>query len=369
MQEERDVVVVGAGLAGSVVARCLAEAGRQVAVLERRSGPGGLASDALDAGGRRVHCFGPHVFHSNDEQVVAFLSRFTAWQPYVHRVLARVGERLLPFPINRCTINQLYGLDLDADGVARFLAARRQAHAPPANAAEVALDAVGPELYDTFYRAYSRKQWGVEATCLPPEVIARIPVRYDDDDRYFTDRFQGLPAIGYQGLCRCLLDHPGITCRWQQSYQAAQHRRLGRHMVWTGALDELCDQVYGRLPYRRVRFAISHHEDPAARQPAAVINEAGADVAHTRTTDCSWFSPPDCTGTVLVQEFPGDDGEPCYPMPWAEGATLARRYRALVAGRDDVSCVGRLAEYRYYNMDQVVAVALTTASRLVQGMA
>ncbi len=336
MQVCADVLVVGAGLAGSVMARCLAEAGAVVVVLERQAGPGGLAEDALDEAGRRVHRYGPHVFHTNDDQVMAFLSRFTAWQPYVHRVLARVGERLLPFPINRQTINRLYDLDLDPAGVERFLTARRQHHVPAATAAEVALDGVGPELYELFYRAYSRKQWGVEATCLPPEVIARIPVRYDDDDRYFTDRFQGLPEAGYQGLCRRLLDHPSITCHWQQPYRAAEHRPWGRHLVWTGALDVLCDRIYGALPYRRVRFAISRHPDAAARQPAAVINEVTDAVPHTRTTDCAWLSPPGCTGTVLVQEFPGPEGEPCYPMPWAEGAALAQRYRALVAGREDV---------------------------------
>jgi UDP-galactopyranose mutase len=358
-----DVLVVGAGFAGAVTAERLAASGRSVLVIDRREHLGGNAHDRIDAHGHLIHPYGPHIFHTGSEAVVEYLSQFTAWRPYQHRVLARVRSRLLPIPINRTTINRLYGLELDEAGVAAFLARAREPRAMLRHAEDAVLDAVGRELYELFFRGYTRKQWGMDASLLDAAVTARIPVRHNDDDRYFTDRFQQMPADGYDRMFSRLLDHPRIRVETATAWDGDRHRARCRHVVWTGALDAYFGHRLGRLPYRSLRF--EHIWQPGSRvQPTGTINEPDESVPYTRTTEFAHLTGCSAPGTALVREHPSAEGDPYYPVPTPESRALADRYRALAEAEPATSFVGRLAQYRYFNMDQVVGAALALAKRL-----
>ncbi len=364
-RERFDALVVGAGFAGSVLAERLAEgSGQRVLVIDRRDHIGGNAFDHHDAAGVLVHRYGPHIFHTNSQKVVDYLGRFTAWRPYEHRVLARVGDHHLPMPINRTTLNGLYGLDLRTDeDAAAFLAARAEPLAEIRTAEDVVVAAVGRELYETFFRGYTRKQWGLDPSELDRSVTARVPTRTDTDDRYFLDRFQAMPADGYTAMFRRMLDHPRITVRTGTDYRSLRDRVDVAHTVFTGPVDEFFDHRFGRLPYRSLAFRHETH-DRETFQPVAVVNYPAADVAHTRITEYKHLTGQRHESTSISYEFPSDEGDPYYPVPREENQALYRRYEALANATPDVSFVGRLATYRYYNMDQVVGQALATYARL-----
>src|SRR3954447_20641150 len=206
-----DVLVVGAGFAGSVIAERFASTGRSVLVLDRRPHIAGNAYDHSDSAGVLIHRYGPHIFHTNAAQIVDYLSRFTEWRPYEHRVLAQVGDALLPIPINRTTINRFFNVALSEQDVPEFLARKAERVPDVKTSADVVLSTVGRELYETFFRGYTRKQWGVDPSELDKSVTARVPTRTNDDDRYFTDKFQAMPADGYSRMFEYMLDQPGIT--------------------------------------------------------------------------------------------------------------------------------------------------------------
>ncbi len=362
-----DAVVVGAGLAGATMAERLACAGRSVLVVDRRDHLAGNAFDHPDVHGVVIHRYGPHIFHSNSDAVVAYLSRFTAWRPYQHRVLARVPWRgrseLVPVPINRITINRLYGTDLDSAGVAALLERLREPRAPLATSEDVVLNAVGRELYEAFFRGYTRKQWGRDPSELDAAVTARIPTRSDDDDRYFTDSFQAMPADGYAALVERMLAQPRIQVELGRDLSAAAAHALAPLVVWTGPLDVYFACDYGPLPWRSLRFEHEHRPVICA-QAAPVINECDASVPFTRTSELTQITGQVHAGTTLTREFPQDHGEPYYPVPAPEAKALADRYRTRAAAEPATIFVGRLAQYRYFNMDQVVAAALTQAEKL-----
>ncbi|WP_374447664.1 UDP-galactopyranose mutase [Stella sp.] len=363
-----EILVVGAGFAGAVTARELAEAGFGVRVVDARDHVGGNAYDAPDPHGVLLHRYGPHIFHTNSDRVLAWLSRFTGWRPYEHRVLASVDGMLVPVPINRTTINRLYGLDLDEAGVARHLEAVRRPVERPANSEELLLATIGPDLCDRLFRGYSRKQWGRELSELGPQVAGRIPVRTGDDDRYFTDTHQCMPADGYTAMFRRILDHPRIRLELATRFDPAHDGGRWAHVVYTGPIDGFFGQRFGPLPYRSLRFETEHHPDREFALPVATVNHPNAH-AYTRITEFKHMTGQRCRGTTLVREYPTADGPPFYPVPNAQSEQLYLRYRALADALPEVSFVGRLAEYRYYNMDQVVAAALRTAGRIVARLA
>ncbi len=357
-----DVLVVGAGFAGSVLAERLASVGERVLLVDRRPHIGGNAYDRLDEAGVLIHPYGPHIFHTNSDVVLDYLSRFTAWRTYEHRVLADVRGQLLPVPINRTTVNRFFGLDLALDEVGAFLAARAEPAHPVRSAADVVLGTVGRELYEAFFRGYTEKQWGLDPSALDRSVTARVPARTDDDDRYFQDRYQCMPRHGYTRLFERMLDHPNITVALETEYSELDLSRF-RHVVFTGPVDAFFGYRYGPLPYRSLRF--EHRTlDCARHQPVAVVNYPGAAVPWTRITEFKHLTGQVHPQTSLCTEFPGPEGDPYYPVPRPENAALYRRYRALADARTDVTFVGRLATYQYYNMDQVVAQALVTFERL-----
>ncbi len=364
---EYDHVVVGAGFAGSVLAeRLAAGSGRRVLLVDRRPHIGGNAHDAPDAAGILIHPYGPHIFHTNSEAVMDYLSRFTAWRPYEHRVLARVptfaGCQLLPIPINRTTVNRFFGVDLAEAEVAAFLGARAVSRVPVRTSADVVLGAVGRELYEAFFQGYTRKQWGLDPSELDKSVTARVPTRTNDDDRYFTDRFQAMPRDGYTAMFRRMLHHPNIEVALETEWQDVGSR--SPHMVFTGPVDEYFGHRHGRLPYRSLRF---EHEtlEVAQALPVGVVNEPDPAVPYTRTTEFKHLTGQVHAQTSLCREYPTAEGDPYYPVPRPENADLYRRYQALADATDDVTFVGRLATYKYYNMDQVVAQALSTWQKLM----
>ena len=359
-----DVMVVGAGFAGAVMAERLADGGKRVLVVDRRPHIAGNAFDRLDDAGLLIHQYGPHIFHTNSSEIVDYLSRFTQWRPYEHRVLADVDGMLVPMPINRTTLNRLYGCNLASDvDAAAFLAARAEPVAVVRTSADVVIAAIGRELYETFFRGYTRKQWGVDPSELDKSVTSRVPTRTSLDDRYFTDSFQAMPAAGYTAMFENLLDHPNIEVLLGVEYEAAVRAYPHDHLVFTGPIDEYFGFCYGKLPYRSLRF---HHETLEVEQfqPVAVVNYPSEDVPYTRITEYKYLTGQVGPKTSLTYEYPSAEGDPYYPIPRAENQALFKRYEALALAQSNVTFVGRLATYRYYNMDQVVGQALATYRRV-----
>lgn len=357
-------LIVGAGFAGSVVARELADAGRRVHVIDKRPHIAGNAYDELDAHGVLVHRYGPHIFHTNGERIFRWLSRFTEWRPYEHRVLGVVEGKPYPFPINRDTLNQLYGLDLDEAGAAMFFERVREPRDPVRTSEDVVLNSVGRDLYEKFFLNYTRKQWGLEPSQLKAGVAARIPTRTSTDDRYFTDSYQAMPLRGYTKMFEAILDHPGITVETGVDFADVGRSAYG-HIVYTGPIDGFYGHCYGRLPYRSLRFEHEHLADVTQYQSVGTVNYPN-DHAYTRITEFKHLSGQEHVGTSIVREYPQAEGEPYYPIPRDENEVLFKRYEALANAEPDVTFVGRLAQYRYYNMDQVVGAALAAAGRLLE---
>jgi len=359
-----DVLVVGAGFSGSVMARRLAEAGRQIVLYERRPHVAGNAFDELDAHGIRIHRYGPHLFHTNSQAVFDFLSRFTEWHPYEHHVMARLDGRYVPMPINVDTINQLYGLDLDEAGIQAFLERVREKRMPIRTSEDVVLNAVGRDLCDKFFRGYTRKQWGLDLSELDAAVAARVPARTNRDARYFTDTYQALPSEGFTAMFEQMLHHPNIRVEVGVAY-SAKTAPPARLTVYTGSVDEYFGSCLGKLPYRSLRFQHEHLSGVTQFQPVGTVNYPDENIPYTRITEFKHLYGQVHSGTSIVREFPTSEGDPYYPVPRPENKKLHEQYAALAAERKDVVFVGRLAQYRYYNMDQAAAAALRVSAQLI----
>ncbi|HEX4523296.1 MAG TPA: UDP-galactopyranose mutase [Casimicrobiaceae bacterium] len=359
-----DVLVVGMGLAGLTAARTLADTGFRVHLVDRRNHVGGNAFDTIDAHGILIHPYGPHIFHTNAERIVEFLSRFTGWRRYEHRVLAKVGDQMLPLPINRTTINRLYGLDLDEQGVRDFLARVRQPRDRLVTSEDAVLASVGSDLCEKFFRGYTRKQWGLDLSELSAGVVARIPVRTNDDDGYFSDKYQLMPDQGYTAMFLRMLDHPLISYETAVDFAQIRDRARYRWLVYTGRIDAYFDYCYGRLPYRSLEFHHKHLPSVERFQPVGTVNFPN-DFEFTRITEFKHLTGQPHAGTSIVREFPRANGEPFYPVPRPENEALFKKYEARAAECERVTFVGRLAQYRYYNMDQVVGAALAATGRLM----
>ncbi|MBI6855058.1 UDP-galactopyranose mutase [Pseudomonas cichorii] len=361
-----DYLIVGAGFAGSVLAERLAcGLGLKVLLIDRRAHIGGNAYDHLDEAGILVHRYGPHIFHTNAQRIVDYLSRFTEWRPYEHRVLARVRGQQVPVPINLTTLNKLYGLALDEAGAERFLAERAEPVDPIRSAEDVVVGQVGRELYELFFRGYTRKQWGLDPAQLDRSVTARVPARTNADDRYFTDSFQMMPRQGYTALFERMLDHPGIDILLGVDFAEIDRLLPRGHLVYCGPVDEYFGYSLGRLPYRSLRF---EHRTLAQQrfQDVAVVNYPDETVPHTRITEYKHLTGQEHAQTSVTYEYPCAEGDPYYPVPAAENAALYQRYKALAESTEGVTFLGRLGTYKYYNMDQVVGQALALYQRIAQ---
>ena len=364
-----DVLVVGAGLAGSVVAERFANTmGSRVLIIDRRPHVAGNTYDEIDPSGIRIHRYGPHIFHTNADVVVEYLSRFTAWRPYEHRVLAAVRGKLVPIPINRTTLNALFDAGLaDEAAAASFLAARAEPVASPRTSEDAVVSKVGRELYELFFRGYTRKQWGLDPSELDASVAARIPTRVDTDDRYFTDRFQAMPADGYTAMIERMLDHPGIEVRTGVDFEEVKDTIDRRLTIYTGPIDAYYGQRFGALPYRSLRFEFETLPVERA-QPVGTVNYPHETaVPFTRITEFKHLTGQQAPVTTIVREYPMADGDPYYPIPRQANAQRYAQYEALASAEPSVHFLGRLGTYKYYNMDQVVAQALTFARRYRDG--
>ena len=362
-----DVLVVGAGFSGSVVAERLAGRGLEVLLVDKRPHIGGNAYDILDRHGVLMHPYGPHIFHTNAPRVAEYLSQFTDWRPYEHHVLAKVGEQFVPIPINIDTVNRVYGLKLTEETIQAFYDQVREPRAQIRTSEDVVIDAVGQDLYEKFFRGYTRKQWGLDPSELSASVAARIPTRTNHDDRYFTDTFQKMPLDGYTKMFRRMLDHRRIHVEVGADFFAIRKNVRASHIVFTGPLDAYFGYCYGKLPYRSIRFEHEHLANTARYQPVGTVNFPN-DYDFTRITEFKHLTGQQHTGTSIVREYPQSDGDPYYPIPRPENELLLKKYQTLASKESKVTFVGRLGQYRYYNMDQCVGAALKTADEIANIM-
>ena len=359
-----DYLIVGAGYAGSVCAERLANAGFKVLIMDRRNHIGGNAYDCTDEAGILIHKYGPHIFHTNSERVFEYLSKFTKWRPYEHRVLAHVDGMLLPIPINLDTVNLFFGKNLSSDECEEFLASLAEPVDHPKNSEEVVVSKVGRRLYEKFFRNYTRKQWNLDPSELDASVIARIPTRTNRDDRYFTDKFQAMPLHGYTKMFENMLNHANIKILLNADFREVRDCIPHREIIFTGPVDEFFDYRYGKLPYRSLEFKFETREKEF-EQPVAVINYPN-DHDYTRVTEFKHLTGQEHKKTTLVYEFPRAEGDPYYPIPRPQNAELYKKYKELADNTPGVHFVGRLATYKYYNMDQVTGQALATVDNILE---
>ena len=358
-----DYLIVGAGYAGSVLAERLARgSGKKVLIIDRRNHIAGNAFDHYNEAGILVHKYGPHIFHTNSADVFSYLSLFTEWRPYEHRVRASVDGQIVPIPINLDTINRLYGLNLNSFELQEWFASVAEPRDRIRTSEDVVVSKVGRELYEKFFRGYTRKQWGLDPSELDSSVIARVPTRTNRDDRYFTDTYQAMPLRGYTRMFENMLDHPNIKIMLNADYADIEEWIPHRELIYTGPIDEFFNFSYGKLPYRSLEFKHQTFDTPVF-QPAPVVNYPN-EHPYTRVTEFKYLTGQEHPKTSVVYEYPGDGGDPYYPVPRPENAEIYKKYQALAEATPDVHFVGRLATYKYYNMDQVVAQALTLYARL-----
>ncbi len=362
-----DYLIVGAGFAGSVLAERLAtQAHQSVLLIDRRSHVGGNAYDYYDEHGILIHKYGPHIFHTNARMVFEYLSRFTHWRPYEHRVLTSVDGRLLPFPINRNTLNQLYHMQLDSTQFAAFLAHKAIPLPSVRTAKDLIISQVGVELYEKFFQNYTRKQWNRDADELDAAVTARVATRNSEDDRYFLDTYQAMPLHGYTHLFKNMLAHPLITLKLDTDFMAIKDQVSYRQLIYTGPIDEYFAHCFGALPYRSLDF-ITHTMHASTFQPVAVINYPN-EHEYTRVTEFKHLTGQVHSHTTIMYEYPRTQGDPYYPVRSPESTLVAGRYKTLSRNLPNVHFVGRLGTYQYYNMDQVVAQSLSTFEKITSSV-
>src|SRR6476469_1498865 len=360
-----DYLIVGAGFAGSVLAERLAtQLDAKVLIIDQRDHIGGNAYDYYNKDGILVHKYGPHIFHTNSKDVFDYLSQFTPWRPYEHRVLASVDGQMVPMPINLTTINKLYNLNLSSDELEGFFASKAVKVDRVKTSEDVVISKVGRELYEKFFRGYTRKMWELDPSELDASVTARVPTRTNKDDRYFTDTYQAMPLYGYTKMFEKMLSHPNIKIMLNTDYKEILDIIPYKKLIFTGPVDEFFNYNYGKLPYRSLRFKFETLAT-AQFQETGTINYPN-DYGFTRITEFKHLTGQKHDKTTVVYEFPEATGDPYYPVPRPENEMLYKKYAALANQLTNTYFVGRLATYRYYNMDQVVAQALTTFKKIMQ---
>ena len=362
-----DWLIVGAGFAGATLAeRIASQRNEKVLVVDRRPHIGGNAYDRYNDDGLLIHEYGPHIFHTNSAAIFDHLSQFTEWRPYEHRVLGVVDGKEVPIPINLDTVNKLYDLNLTSEELPAWFAARAEKVDPIRTSEDVVVSVVGRELYEKFFQGYTRKQWGMDPSELDKSVTARVPTRTNRDDRYFTDEFQAMPKHGYTRMFAKMLDHPNIGVMTQTDFRDIQNEVSYKRLIFTGPVDEYFDFRFGKLPYRSLRFRHETH-DVAQFLPTGTVNYPQTE-AYTRVSEYKWMTGQVHPKTAITYEYPSAEGDPYYPIPRPENAELYKKYEKLAMSTPNVWFVGRLATYRYYNMDQVTGQALATFRRIQEAL-
>jgi UDP-galactopyranose mutase len=360
-----DYLIVGAGFAGSVLAERLAsQLGKKILIIDTRSHIGGNAYDCFNEDGILIHKYGPHIFHTNSRDVFEYLSQFTQWRSYEHRVLASVDGQLVPIPINLDTVNRLYGLSLTSFELENFFASVAEPKEYIRTSEDVVVNKVGRELYEKFFRNYTRKQWDMDPSELDKSVTSRVATRTNRDNRYFTDTYQAMPLHGFTRMFEKMLSHPNIKVMLNTDYREILDVIPFSKMIYTGPIDLFFNYRYGKLPYRSLEFKHETINTPV-HQPVAVVNYPNEHL-YTRVTEFKYLTGQEHPKTGIVYEFPRAQGDPYYPVPRPENAELYKKYKALADATPEVHFVGRLATYKYYNMDQVVAQALMVYKKIVE---
>ncbi len=360
-----DYLIVGAGFAGSVLAERLAtKANKKVLLIDKRNHIGGNTYDLYDESGILVHKYGPHIFHTNSREVFDYLSKFTDWRPYEHNVLASVDGQLVPIPINQNTINTLYGLNLSCSEVDDFFKSKAEKKDRIKTSEDVVLNKVGRELYEKFFKGYTKKQWDLDPSELDASVTARVPTRTNKDNRYFTDTYQAMPLHGYTALFSKMLSHPNIKVMLNTDHKEIANMIPYRSMIYTGPIDSYFDYCYGKLPYRSIEFKFETHEKEFF-QPTGTVNYPNSQ-PYTRITEFKYLTGQKSAKTSVVYEYPKAEGDPYYPIPRSENTEIYKKYALLADTIPDIYFTGRLGTYKYYNMDQVVAQSLTLFKKITQ---
>lgn len=367
-----DVLIVGAGFAGLVLAERLSNGlGKHCIVVEKRDHIGGNAHDYIDAAGVLVHKYGPHFFHTNSDRIFQYLSRFTDWIPAHYSVASFSRGRLWSFPVNLKTFEQFLGRQSSTEEMEKFLLQKSEPIIHPANAEEAIVSQVGWELYEMFYKGYTTKQWGREPKELDASVCLRVPIRTTRDDRYFNDTYQCMPAHSYTKMFETMVKcSPKVELILGTDYKELMLTCQYKHLVYTGCIDEFFDYAYGALPYRTLRFEHESLPKQCLRrgffQSTCAVNYPN-DYDYTRCVEIKHATGQLCANTTLVREYPAAfvrGGEPFYPIPSRDAAAIYEKYKAHAALWKQISFVGRLATYRYMNMDQVVGSALSEFEKL-----
>ena len=354
-----DYLIVGAGYAGSVMAERLAsQLNKKVLIVEKRNHIAGNAYDEYDDHGILVHRYGPHIFHTNSKKVFDYLSQFTEWRPYEHKVLASLNNKLFPIPINRITLNKLYDINLRTEEeVEEYYGRVRENRKPIKNSEDIIINKVGYDLFEKFFKEFTKKQWNLEPKDLAASVCGRIPVRTNDDCRYFTDHYQFMPKDGYTKMFEKILAHKNIETVLNTDYKKVINDIKFDKLIYTGPIDYYFDYEFGKLPYRSIRFVFKNF-DTLYYQSTAQVNYVDYSESFTRVVEHKYLSDKESKNTTVSFEYPQDEGEPYYPIPREENQHLYFKYSQEASKLTNVIFVGRLAEYKYYNMDQVVANSL-----------
>lgn len=360
-----DYLIVGAGFAGSVLAERLANVSeKKVLIVDQRDHIGGNAYDYYNRDGILIHKYGPHIFHTNSKKVFDYLGHFTTWRPYEHRVLASVDGQLVPMPINLDTINKLYSMQLNSQQLEAFFESKAEKISRIVTSEDVVVSKVGRELYEKFFKGYTRKHWDLDPSELDASVSARVPTRTNRDDRYFTDTYQAMPVNGYTRMFQKMLSHPNIKIMLNTDYKEIIDVIPYKTMIYTGPIDSYFNYCYGRLPYRSLEFRFETH-DVERFQATGTINYPN-EHPYTRITEFKYLTGQKHHKTSIVYEYPQAEGDPYYPIPRPENAEIYKKYQALANTMTNTYFTGRLATYRYYNMDQVVAQSLSLFEKITQ---
>ncbi len=359
-----DYLIVGAGFAGSVLAERLAsQENKKILLIDKRDHIGGNAYDFYDDAGILIHKYGPHIFHTNSKEVFLYLSKFTSWRDYQHKVLASVDGLLVPVPINLNTINTLYGYNFNSAQLVDYFESLAEHKSQLLTSEDVVVNKVGRELYEKFFKGYTKKQWGVYPSELNASVTSRVPTRTNRDNRYFTDTYQAMPLHGYTKMFQRMLAHPNIKVMLNTDYKEVMSLIPFKEIIYTGPIDEFFNYKFGKLPYRSLQFVFETHDKPVYQQ-TGTINYPNEGL-YTRITEFKYLTGQQHNKTSIVYEFPKAEGDPYYPIPQKANNDLYKRYETLAAETvPDVRFVGRLATYKYYNMDQVIAQALGTYKKI-----
>jgi UDP-galactopyranose mutase len=340
---------------------------KKVIIVDQRDHIGGNAYDYYNSDGILIHKYGPHIFHTNSRKVFDYLSLFTDWRPYEHRVLASVDGQLVPMPINLNTINKLYGLNLSSDELVAFFESRAERVSRVVTSEDVVVSKVGRELYEKFFQGYTRKFWDLDPSELDASVSSRVPTRTNRDDRYFTDTYQAMPVHGYTAMFQKMLSHPNIKVMLNTDYREIVDLIPCKAMIYTGPIDAYFNYCYGRLPYRSIEFRFETH-DRESFQSTGTINYPN-EHPYTRITEFKYLTGQKHHKTTIVYEYPKAEGDPYYPIPRPENMEIYRKYHSLARTMTNTYFTGRLATYRYYNMDQVVAQSLSLFEKITQSQA